>query len=232
MAVLTNSGRAGLAAALKSRPMFVAWGTGASWWGATSVENKSFAGTPQKITLDHAPVSSLIVSDPSGTPVYAKPADYDYDPVTGVITAVNGGAIPADEAVRATAVYGTPALSASETALVAEVGRREAASVEFVVPDESGVISTPGGERWTISVTPTRYLYVQVLFDYLEAVGETIREVGVFVDTTRASGVPEGQLYLTPEEIEDQGYLLLLDRFAGITRSSDARNGFSYVLVI
>jgi hypothetical protein len=83
-----------------------------------------------------------------------------------------------------------------------------------------------------VSAVATRHLYVAVQFDFLEAADETIREVGIFVDSVRAEGVPEGQLYLTPEEVAEPGYLLLLDRFAGIARSPSARQGFSYVLVI
>lgn len=232
MALLVNSGRAGMAGALKARPMFFAWGRGASWWGATDVQNKTFGGSPERITLDHAPVASLSVRNGSSAQVYATPADYTFDPNTGIITRVNGGAIVSGQTVQTQAVYGTTALGAGETALVSEVGRRQASSVEFVNPDPAGNINTPGGDRWSVSVTPTRYLYVQVLFDYLEAQTETIREVGIFVDSTRKAGVPQGQLYLTPEEVDQPGYLLLLDRFAGIARSPSSRQGFSYVLVI
>ncbi|WP_245309308.1 hypothetical protein [Bradyrhizobium retamae] len=221
-----------MAGALRARPMFFAWGRGASWWGATDVVNKTFAGSPERITLDHAPVASLTLRNGESAQVYQSPADYTYDNNTGVVTRVNGGAISAGSTVQAQVVYGTTPLSASDTGLVSEVGRRQAASVEFVNPDPNGTISTPGGNRWTVSVTPTRYLYVQVLFDYLEAQTETIREVGIFVDGTRKAGVPEGQLYLTPEEVDQPGYLLLLDRFAGIARSPSSRQGFSYVLVI
>lgn len=232
MALLVNSGRAGLAAALKARPMFFAWGHGASWWGATEVKNKTFAGSPERFVLDHAPVASLVVNNPGNAQTYQSPADYLFDPNTGAVTRVNGGAIPPGATVQTQAVYGTPPLSAGDLALTGEVGRRAASAVEFVTPDPNGNLYTPGGERWSVSTVATRYLYVATQFDFLEAATETIREVGIFVDSTRAAGVPEGQLYLTPEEVADPGYLLLLDRFAGIPRSPSSRQGFSYVLVI
>jgi hypothetical protein len=232
MALLVNSGRAGLAAALKSRPMFFAWGRGATWWGATDVKNKTFAGAPEKLTLDHAPVASLVVGAVGNSQTFATPADYLFDSNNGIVTRVNGGAIAPGATVQTQAVYGTPPLGAGDTELVSEVGRRVAASVEFVVPDPNGNLFTPGGQRWSVSPDATRYLYVAVQFDFLEASTETIREVGIFVDSVRADGVPDGQLYLTPEEIAEPGYLLLLDRFAGINRSPSARQGFSYVLVI
>ena len=232
MALLVNSGRAGLASALKARPMFIAWGRGASWWGGTDVKLKTFAGSPERFTLDHAPVASLVVNSQGSAQTYQSPGDYLFDPNTGVVTRVNGGAIPAGVTVQAQAVYGTPPLSASYSALTGEIGRRAVSSVEFVTPDPNGNLYTPGGDRWSVSSTATRYLYVATQFDFLEAATETIREVGIFVDGVRAAGVPEGQLYLTPEEVAEPGYLLLLDRFAGIPRSPSSRQGFSYVLVI
>lgn len=232
MALLVNSGREGLAAALKSRMMFFAWGRGDSWWGQTEIKNATFSGSPERFTVDHTPISTLALKDTGNALTYETPRDYTFNANTGAVTRVNGGQIAPGATVQAQVQYGTPALGSGETALVSEVGRRIASSVEFVVPDDNGNISTPGGARWTISTTATRYLYCSVLFDYLEASAETIREVGIFVDGTRKAGVPEGQLYLTPDQVAEPGYLLLLDRFAGKVRSPSERQGFSYVLVI
>lgn len=232
MALLVNSGREGLAAALKARTMFFAWGRGDAWWGQTEIKNATFAGSPERFTLDHTPISALTLKDTGNALTYETPRDFTFNANTGTVTRVNGGQIAPGATVQAQVQYGTPALGSGETALVNEVGRRIASSVEFVVPDDNGNISTPGGQRWTISTTATRYLYCSVLFDYLEAATETIREVGIFVDGTRKAGVPEGQLYLTPDQVAEPGYLLLLDRFAGKVRSPSERQGFSYVLVI
>lgn len=232
MALLVNSGREGLAAALKSRTMFFAWGRGDSWWGQTDVKNFTLSGSPERFMLDHAPVSTLAVKSVDSALTFETPRDYTFNANTGAVTRINGGQIVPGATVQAQVQYGTPALGSGETALVNEVGRRIASSLEFVVPDDDGNISTPGGQRWTISTTATRYLYCNVLFDYLEAATETIREVGIFVDGTRKAGVPEGQLYLTPDQVAEPGYLLLLDRFAGKVRSPSERQGFSYVLVI
>jgi hypothetical protein len=232
MALLVTSGRAGLASALKARTMYFAWGRGASWWGQTDVKNKTFAGSPERFSLDHAPVASLTVSDPNSSQVYEAQTDYVFDSNTGVVTRVNGGGIAPGATVQSQAVYGTTALASGDTALVDEVGRRIASSVDFVIPDANGNLYTPGGQRWSVVNYATRHLYVAVQFDFLEAEDETIREVGIFIDSVRAAGVPEGQLYLTPEEVAAPGYLLLLDRFSGITRSPSKREGYSYVLVI
>jgi hypothetical protein len=232
MALLVNSGRQGLAAALKSRTMFFAWGRGDAFWGQTDVQNKTFSGSPERFVLDHTPVQSLVLRNAGNAQTFASPADYTFDSLTGAVTRVTGGAIAPGATVQAQAVYGTPPLAAENVALVNEIGRRVAATVEFVNPDDNGNLYTPGGQRWSISTEATRYLYVAVLFDFLEAQDETIREVGIFVDTVRKAGVPEGQLYLTPNEIEEPGYLLLLDRMAGVPRSPSKREGFSYVLVV
>jgi hypothetical protein len=232
MALLVDSGRIGLATALKAQTMYFAWGRGDSWWGATDVVTKTFSGAPDQFTLDHTPVASVIVRDPNSAQVFATPADYVFDTNSGIVTRVNGGAIAPGATVQVQVVYGSPQVASGNTSLESEIGRRIAAEVDFVVSDANGNLSTPDGSRWTVSTTPTRYLYVSVLFDFLEASTETIREVGIFVGTVAADGVPVGQLYLTPDQVKNPGYLYLLDRFAGIPRSPSSRQGFSYVLVI
>ncbi|MBK5961127.1 hypothetical protein CCR97_23395 [Rhodoplanes elegans] len=232
MAMLVNRGRAGLAAALKDRAIHIAWGRGMAWWGSTAIVQRTFGGTPQRITLDHAPITSVVVRDQAGSQVYAAGDDYTYDLQSGIVSRVNSGQIPAGATVQVEAVYGTPSVTADDTALVDEVGRRVASSVEFVVPDPDGSIVTPGGQRWTASTEATRYLFVSVLFDFLEAADEIIREVGLFVDTVRGAGVPVGRAYLVPADVATPGYLMMIDRPPALQRSPSDRKGYSYVMVI
>jgi hypothetical protein len=233
MALLVNSGRTILAAALKVRPFHIAWGRGAPWWGATAVENKAFAGSPyQSITLDHTPVANVEVRSADGAILYAASTDYVYDLTAGTITRNSLGAIPSLAAVQILVTYGTTPLSSNDTKLVDEIGRRQAATVAYVKPDAAGSIATPGGGLWSLSETPTRYLYVNVLYDFAEAAGETVREVGVFVDTVRVASVPAGQSYLLPADIADPGYLMLLDHIPAFEKSPAERKGYSYVMTI
>lgn len=103
------------------------------------------------------------------------------------------------------------------TALVNEVGRRTVTRVGFVLPDADGDILVPTVQKdGTVKVVPykmsepgpTPYLYLQVNFGFEDAANLTIREVGIFMDTVTKEGLPPGQRYFTPGEIENPGLLL------------------------
>lgn len=121
--------------------------------------------------------------------------------------------------------------STAATALVAEVGRVEAAATGYAVPDEEGVIETPTG-RFTLSETPTNHLYLRFDFGFEDAADQTIREAGVFINTEIASGLPPGQRYFIPVEVIDPGALVALEYFPGVVRSSQVRQTFEFVLTI
>lgn len=122
-----------------------------------------------------------------------------------------------------------PSPVVSDTALVAEVGRRKATQVEYVVPDANGVIEVPQG-KYSISATPTLALYFKFFFDFADGVGETIRERAIFLDTVAAAGVPAGQFYLTPAQVQNPGTLLVLERNAPIVREITTRQLFEFVV--
>lgn len=113
--------------------------------------------------------------------------------------------------------------------LVAEIGRRTATQVGFVVPDEHGSIETPQG-NFSLSPTPTRWLYVRVVFAFGDAPDAHIRELGVFIGTQPVDGLPAGQRYFTPDQIANPGRLYLLDRSQNFERSGTVRAAFEYVL--
>jgi hypothetical protein len=230
MSLLVNSGRVAIAAALKERTFHVAWGAGPSWWDAVQIITATFAGAPQQIALPHAPVTSVTVKSEDGETTYASPADYTWNMASGVITRNITGDIPSLATVEITAQYGRPAASSDMSALTEEVGRRRANTVAFVTPDDEGEIVLADGSRWSISEEPTRYLLVRTIFDYADAADETIREVAIFVGTVAEDGVPNGQAYLTPEEVADPGHMLLFDRPSPLLRSVGRQDGYSYVL--
>lgn len=116
-----------------------------------------------------------------------------------------------------------------ETMLVSEVGRRAATSKQFVLPDADGEIVLPEG-RFTISLTPTKYLFLRFQFEYQDAVGEDIREYGVFVGTVPLSSVPSNTKYLLPDQIEDPGRMLVAERVTKYPRADNRRELFSYVI--
>jgi hypothetical protein len=121
--------------------------------------------------------------------------------------------------------------SKSATALIAEIGRRTITNLNFVTPDANGAIALPTG-NYSISVPPTRYLYVNVLFDFADASAETIREFAVFVGTTVNAALPPGQRYFTPDQLTSQGRLVTLERVSAVVRSPAVRENFQHVITL
>ncbi|BCP56327.1 hypothetical protein K32_49440 [Kaistia sp. 32K] len=117
----------------------------------------------------------------------------------------------------------------SETDLVAEVGRLKASSIQFAVPAQNGSIELPEG-NFNVSATPTKYLLLNFNFGYNHAVGQDIRELGVFVGTVAAAGVPPGANYLTPDQVENVGRMMVVERVPKFTRQSNTQQKFTYVI--
>lgn len=116
------------------------------------------------------------------------------------------------------------------TALVDEVGRRRLTASQFVLPDVAGEIELPDGSRYTASAEPTKWLLLRWTFDYADAAGETIRELGVFIGGTVIEGLPVGQRFFTPEQVATPGDLYTLERFAAWTRNANTRQVQEVVL--
>lgn len=127
------------------------------------------------------------------------------------------------------------------TALTAEVGRRLATAVGYVEPDDEGDIVIPvatgsgnaTNKRYKQVAGPTPYLYIRVNFNFEDASSAIIREVGVFMDTVTADGLPEGQRYFSPDEISDPGLLVAAEILTpAIARSPSVRQTVEFVLPI
>lgn len=121
------------------------------------------------------------------------------------------------------------AKESTQTSLFREIGRRLVDETYFVVGDDQGDLVTPSG-RWGISESPTHQLYVRAQFDYTDGNGYTIREYGLFLNTVVSSGLPVGQRYFLPTEIEDQGELLMLENCVPLIRTGDTRHTCSFVV--
>ncbi len=128
------------------------------------------------------------------------------------------------------------------TALVNEVGRHALTRCGFVLPDEAGDIVIPvsaGADdavreaRYRKSDTPTPYLYIYVQYDYGDASNAVIREYGLFMGTTLAEGIPPGQKYFTPGQIQDPGLLMAVQIVTPpINRSPSVRQSVEFVMPI
>lgn len=156
---------------------------------------------------------------------------------------VQGAATAIAQAVKASGVWvawgnGDPAWDTlpeaepvSAVSLVAELGRRRASLIDYVAPDSGGDIILPQG-TFTVSPTPTNQLYVRCNFASTEEVGQAIREAAVFVGTTLVNGLPVGQDYFVPANLDDHGTMLILERFAKITRTSSFSVSLEFVLTL
>lgn len=116
------------------------------------------------------------------------------------------------------------------SALVDEVGRRLATFVGYVQPDPAGEVELPSGSKYTVVAGPTRWLYVRVVFNFEDADGETIRELGITFGAAPVAGLPAGQRYFTPEQIAEPGHLYALERVSAFVRNGAVRQTFEYVL--
>lgn len=122
-----------------------------------------------------------------------------------------------------------PAPPISSTALLAEIGRRKATQIDYCAPAIDGPVVVPDG-RFEISPTPTNNLYFKFHFEFEEAVGSTIRETAIFIDTVLAGGVPAGQFYLLPADVAQPGTLLVIERRTPIIREITTRQLFEFVV--
>lgn len=121
-----------------------------------------------------------------------------------------------------------PQESRAATVLTNEIGRRAITLAEYCKPSVDGNIVTLGG-RFSPSSTPTANLHLQATFDFDDGLGETIRELGVFIGTEINPDLPPGQAYFKPTDIIDKGTLLTIDHITGIERGVGARISFDIV---
>lgn len=119
--------------------------------------------------------------------------------------------------------------SRSSTSLTTEIGRRKVTVAEYCVPSPDGAIITLGG-RFRASDTPTANLHLQATFDFDDGLGDTIRELGVFIGTETKPGLPAGQTYFKPLDIANTGTLLTIDHITGIERGVGSRISFDVVI--
>lgn len=113
--------------------------------------------------------------------------------------------------------------------LLEELGRRNPTRIKFVKEDAFGDI-TANNLKWSISDEPTRNLYLEFKFDATDAVGQVIHQVGMFIGTTRKAGIEPDKMYLLPDEIEDPGYMYMVDNLEPFSRFSGKREVFEYII--
>ena len=138
---------------------------------------------------------------------------------------------------------GIPSYDAA-TGLVSEVGRRLVTQASFAVKSETGDIVVPVGkgqdgqvltERYQLVAEPTPNLYLQVKYDFGDAIGHTIRELALFSGSRTDAWLPPGQRYFLPGEVSDPGIMVAaqaLDKEDAIVRSASKRHTEEFVLAL
>lgn len=228
MAILTQSGRAAMAASIKAQPIHLAWGNGREDWEDDRAGNYTFT-VDDEIALGQNYIKDLVVKSQDEQTTYIAGVDYNADSVTGIITRLNTGDIPIAGTVYITYNVDTPPEDVTATGLLNEVGRRTADEVLFCVPDPEGDLVTPTG-RFTASETPTNNLHMRFTFDFDDSPGEIIRELGIMVNTVLDENLPEGQRYFQGAEVIDAGILLVLEHTVPLVRTAATRETFSFVV--
>lgn len=227
MPVMVNAGRIANAIAIKSQPIHIAWGSGEAWWNSDKSAKLTLDATG-KARLPYAPIAAATVIY-NGTTMTAG-NDYILAVLTGEIIRQPTGRIPARAQIDISYRTGRPDPDGTEIRLQAELGRREANSVQFVTPDENGTIITVGNKKWAISSKPTRYLAVTVNFNAADEPAAILREVGMFINGKLKPSGATATGYYPVSAVTDPGSLYLLDRTDPVIRSP--ADGRTYIYVV
>ncbi|MBM3273277.1 hypothetical protein FJY94_08600 [Candidatus Kaiserbacteria bacterium] len=235
MAILTASGRAALAAAIKAQTLHLALGEGNSLWDTTQVISAAFAQVPEAagmIELGFMHLTDIRVTSLDGETLYVLDVDYSVNAREGLIRRLPASTLPEGGDVTVHFKVSHPPESIGQTALLREVGRRVVDEVHFVAADAQGEIVVPTG-RYRLSVEPTQHLFIRVRFDFEDAATSIVREQGLFVGTQTdpelQSSVP-GQKFFMPAQITDPGILLVLQNSVPIVRQPSTRETFEFVV--
>lgn len=125
----------------------------------------------------------------------------------------------------------TPPEDERSVALSNEVGRKALFRSLFVYPDDDGEITVSQHGRFSVSVDPTPHLYLEFEFDFHDGAGKNIREYGIFIGGRTKEGLPPGQSYFTPAEVENPGTLIMLEHDATpLERTTSRMCTVAYVL--
>lgn len=121
-----------------------------------------------------------------------------------------------------------PTEDVNSTTLIEEVGRIKALAKEYVTPDVAGVIDVDG-LKWTVSGTPSKYIYLKFEFAQTMNSDSAIYQLGIFTDMVPATGF-EANTYFIPAEIQDVGNIVLLENQAVVYRNSATKEVFEFVI--
>ena len=228
MAILTASGRAALAAAIKEQTLYLALGEGDPLWDTIKAISTPFdeAGV---IELGFTHLADIRVTTLDDQIEYLLDVDYSVNAREGVIRRLPDSSIPEQGDVTAHFKVAHPPEPIGQTALLREVGRRVVDEVHFVAADPEGEIVVPTG-RYRLVAEPTNHFFIRVRFDFEDAATSVVREQGLFVGTQTDPELALGQKFFIPAQITDAGILLVLQNSVPIVRQPSTRETFEFVV--
>lgn len=212
---------------LKSQNLYIGWGSGEAWWNTSQVETLNF--TDNSYTTTYQPISGVVLKSLNGQTTYVLDTDYSINTTTGVITRL-GGSLSNGVDYRLEYIAGHPEPSTTDTELVNFLGLHKVEQVDFITPDENGTIISSEGERWSVSVNPTPYLYLKATCGYLDETDQIIREVGVYANPTISGSPPPEQTYFPDSELTDVGEIINIENISPIARSVTTAATFKTIL--
>ena len=207
MAILTTSGRAALAAAIKAQTLHLALGEGDPLWDTTKAISTPF-DAEGVIALGVTHLADIRVTSLNDQTEYLLDVDYSANAREGVIRRLPASAIPEGGDVTVHFKIEHPPESIGQTALLREVGRRVVDEVHFVTADPEGEIVVPTG-RYRLSADPTNHL---------------------FISTQTDPELPLGLKFFLPTQVTDPGILLVLQHSVPIVRQPSTRETFEFVV--
>ena len=228
MAILTASGRAALAAAIKEQTLHLALGEGDPVWDTPKAISTAFDESGV-ITLGFTHLADIRVSRLDGQLEYLLDADYSANARDGLIRRLPASTIPELGDVTVHFKVSHPPEPIGQTTLMREVGRRVVDEVHFVAADPEGEIVVPTG-RYRLSTEPSNHLFIRVRFDFEDAATSVVREQGLFVSTQTDPALPIGQKFFLPVQVTAPGILLVLQNSVPIVRQPSTRETFEFVV--
>jgi len=229
--LLVNSGRVLIVENLKDLTFHVGLGRGLPSWDAVYVDETKTFDAGNQLVLNHDNPINVVVTSNDGLTTYVNGTDYTVVKSTKTIQRITNGSIPAEATVKIDYTSERPDVTAEDTTLLDPVGYRKMKATYYLTPDEAGEISLPSG-LYSISVDPTKYLYVETELDFADGAGEEIREFGLFANTTYVGSPPGGQMWYEAAEVDDPGNLVMKAHLGVFTLSGIVKEKFPHLLVI
>lgn len=112
------------------------------------------------------------------------------------------------------------------TELLSEIDTMKASVVSYCNPDDDGIIEA-GGQRWTATTTPSKYVYLFFKYSADISLGKVIYQCGVFTNRVLSTNTNAPVL---SSEVRTPGDMILIDNIAPFVQSELIRQYVEIVL--